>query len=89
MAIFSISYDLQLPQEYAGFYDTLEAYPHRQVMDSCWLIEANADAGEIRDALVPHISGGDALFVSRVSDDWAGAGTHCGEWLNEPKRQYA
>ena len=89
MAIFSISYDLQRPQEYTGFYDTLEAYPHWHVMDSCWLIETEASAGDVRDALMPHISGGDSLFVSRVSDDWAGAGTQCGEWLNAPQRQYA
>ncbi|WP_227368024.1 hypothetical protein [Halomonas sp. M20] len=89
MAIFSVNYDLRLPQEYAEFYQALEAYPHIHAMDCCWMIEADAEAGEIRDALMPFLAGGDALFVNRVSDGWAGAGTQCGQWLNQRIAQYA
>jgi hypothetical protein len=89
MAIFSVSYDLYLLQEYKEFYDTLEKYTHRYVMDSCWLVESEGSAGDVRDSLVPHINGGDSLFVSRVSEDWAGAGTQCGQWLDEPQHRQA
>ncbi|SFH86682.1 hypothetical protein [Modicisalibacter xianhensis] len=89
MAIYSIAYDLFQPQEYQAFYECLEAFPHVHVMDSLWLVQANEEAGALRDRLMPLISGGDALFVSRVSQDWAGAGTQCGEWLNAPERHQA
>lgn len=88
MAIFSVNHDLSQPKEYAEFYDVLEAHTHMHVMDSCWLIESDGDARSIRDQLMPHIHSSDALFVTRVSQDWAGAGTQCGQWLNEDGRQY-
>lgn len=86
MAIYSIAYDLLYPREYSDFYGCLESYPHVQVMDSFWLIQTESDASDIRDQLMPLLSGGDALFVSEVSQDWAGAGTQCGKWLNAPER---
>lgn len=88
MAIFSVSYDLYLPSEYKEFYDAIEGYPHTHVMDSCWLIEAQGNAQTIRDWLVEYIDDRDSLFVTRLSRDWAGARTHCGQWLNEEERDY-
>nr|WP_298375638.1 hypothetical protein [uncultured Halomonas sp.] len=89
MAIFSVNYDLRLPQEYNEFYDVLETYPHIHAMDSCWLIETDVEAGTIRDALMPHIASGDAVFVNRLSDDWAGTGIHCEQWLKQRAKKYA
>lgn len=90
MAVFSVNYDLYLPREYKAFYGVLEAYPHVQVMESCWLVELPAeDAKSVRDMLMRHINANDSLFVTRVSYDWAGAGTQCGQWLNRDERQYA
>lgn len=88
MAIFSVNYDLYFPKEYKEFYDALESYPHAHVMDSCWLIEAQGDAKSIRDTLMPHLNSNDSLFVARISEDWAGAGTQCGEWLNGKDRAF-
>ena len=89
MAIYSIAYDLFQPQEYQAFYDCLEAFPHVHVMDSLWLVQTDDNAGALRDCLLPLLSGGDSLFISRVSQDWAGAGTQCGEWLNDTERHQA
>ena len=89
MAIYSVAYDLFQPQEYSAFYDCLESCPHVHVMDSFWLIQTESDASALRDQLMPLISGGDALFITQVSHDWAGAGTQCGEWLNAPERSLA
>lgn len=88
MAVYSVSYDLGLPSEYASLYQALKAYTHIHVMDSHWLIQAQGDAKTIRDELMQHIDGNDALFVSCVSRDWAGAGTQCGGWLNAPERAF-
>lgn len=86
MAIYAIAYDLTLPQEYNGFYECLESYPHVHVMDSFWLIQADTESGELRDSLLPYIKRGDSLFISGMSQDWAGAGTQCGDWLKATDR---
>ncbi|WP_136067744.1 hypothetical protein [Modicisalibacter radicis] len=88
MPIFSVHYDLDLPDEYAAFYDALEAYTHRHVMDGCWLLETTGNAADIRDRLRPHLTSQDSLLVAQVSQDWAGAGTECGDWLNESQRNF-
>ncbi|MDW5375479.1 hypothetical protein R6258_00975 [Halomonas sp. HP20-15] len=88
MPIFSVHYDLNLPDEYAAFYDALETYKHLHVMDGCWLIEAPCNATDIRDQLRPHLTSQDALLVTHVNEDWAGAGTQCGDWLNENQRSF-
>ena len=86
MAIYSIAYNLNFPQEYNAFYECLESYPHIHVMDSLWLIQTDSESGELRDRLLPCINKGDALFISRMNQDWAGAGTHCGDWLKATDR---
>ncbi len=88
MPIFSVHYDLSLPDEYASFYEILESHTHLHVMDGCWLLEAAGSAADIRDQLRPHLTREDALLVTHVSQDWAGAGTHCGDWLNESQRSF-
>lgn len=88
MSIFSVHYDLNLPDEYAAFYDALESHAHLHVMDGCWLLEAAGSAAKIRDQLRPHLTSQDSLLVTHVSQDWAGAGTECGEWLNESQRRF-
>jgi hypothetical protein len=89
MSIFTISYDLYFPKDSKAFYYALASYPHAQIMDSFWLIEADSDAKTLRDELLEHLNGDDVLFVTQVSKDWAGAGTQCGQWLNASDRKYA
>ncbi|WP_129139888.1 hypothetical protein [Modicisalibacter coralii] len=89
MAVFNVSYDLQQPETYEGFYSLLESFPHDHIMDGCWLVESDDDAGSLRDQLKAHIHGQDAVFVVRIGDDWAGAGTQCGGWLNAPERRFS
>ena len=88
MAIYAVGYDLTFPHEYNAFYECLESFPHVHVMDSLWLIQTDSGSGEIRDRLLAHINKGDALFVSRMNQDWAGAGTQCGDWLKATERQW-
>lgn len=88
MAIYAVAYDLTFPQEYNAFYECLESYPHIHVMDSLWLVQTDCESGDLRDQLSTHIHKGDALFVSRMNQDWAGAGTQCGDWLKATERQW-
>ncbi|SFH42597.1 hypothetical protein [Modicisalibacter xianhensis] len=87
MTTYTIAYELTLTDGYKGFYEHLESYPHCRMMSSCWLIQSDSDAGEIRDKLVPFMNHGDSLFVAELSYEWAGAGTHCGNWLSAPERE--
>ncbi|WP_163648606.1 hypothetical protein [Modicisalibacter sp. 'Wilcox'] len=87
MPVYAVNYDLQRPDAYDGFYDILESVPHVSVMDGFWLLETEGDAGALRDRLKGQVHQEDAVFVMRVDEDWAGAGTRCGAWLNAEERR--
>lgn len=53
-------------------------------MPGVWLVESKAAAPQIRDFLKQHLGPSDALFVARISKNWAGRNLGEGfpEWMN-------
>lgn len=52
-------------------------------MPTLWLVESRANAPQIRDFLKQHLGPQDALFVARISKNWAGRnlGDGFAEWM--------
>lgn len=52
-------------------------------MPTVWLVESRAAAPQIRDFLKQHLGPQDALFVARISKNWAGRnlGDGFAEWM--------
>ena len=87
MAIYSVVFELLLPQEYEAFFSRLQNYPCKYVTDTCYLVEAEISSDFLRDKLMPLMGERDRVFITRVCDDWASAGTQCGSWLSAPERE--
>lgn len=52
-------------------------------MPTVWLVESKANAPQIRDFLKQHLGPQDALFIARISKNWAGRnlGDGFAEWM--------
>lgn len=52
-------------------------------MPNVWLVESRANAPQIRDYLKQHLGPNDALFVARITKNWAGRnmGEGFAEWM--------
>ena len=52
-------------------------------MPTVWLVESRANAPQIRDFLKQHLGPQDALFIARISKNWAGRnlGDGFAEWM--------
>jgi hypothetical protein len=75
MAIFHISYDLMVPgQSYAKLTGAIQALgPYSHILGSTWLVQSNASAAQIRDALLPCLDANDRIIVTKIND-WATKG---------------
>jgi hypothetical protein len=74
MKTYLIGYDLKAGQDYESLIQAIKkagsTWWHN--LDSTWLIRADADAGVIRDYLMPHIYKDDKLLVVEiVRGTWA------------------
>ncbi|GHA83147.1 hypothetical protein GCM10007159_00040 [Modicisalibacter luteus] len=89
MATYLVVFDLLLPQEYEAFCNQLQVYPCKHVTDTCYLIEIEIEISSehLRDKLMPLMGERDRVFIARIGEDWASAGTQCGSWLSAPERE--
>lgn len=89
MTVHAIVYDLHEPgQEYQELYDAIKSFgDYCHILESCWLVDTEDDASEIRDKLKPHIDSNDRLMVMRKSDTYPSWSTtfssDCTEWLHD------
>jgi hypothetical protein len=91
MAIYIVSYDLKQPgQVYEPVWEYFKKFNRCKPLESLYLIETSKSAGQVRDDIHALIDRNDKLLVIQVthSADWAGAKFGCGNWLNDPARQW-
>jgi hypothetical protein len=75
--VYLITYDLKSPNDTSvdysrvinGIKENFGTWCHLE--KSVWLVQSAQDAAAIRDLLIPYILFGDALFVARLSGNWA------------------
>lgn len=65
-----INYDLRSPgKDYTGLLNTIASIgPHCRVLRSCWYVQSDLSAQEIKELLHPYIDYNDKLLVSGVVD---------------------
>jgi hypothetical protein len=84
-----VTYDLREPNVTPENYELIIGgiktnYPTwAHIEKSVWLVDTVSDAGTVRDTLMAYIHEGDALFVARLTGNWAsyGLSTEIVEWL--------
>jgi CRISPR/Cas system-associated endoribonuclease Cas2 len=77
VAYFVVTYDVRLRNHsYQPLYDQLNAWQAAHLQDSVWLLEMNATAAAIRDALMAHMHRDDTACVVQlaVGANWATRG---------------
>lgn len=83
MAILLVTYDLKQPgRNYQPVYDYLKQFTYCKGMESAWLIDTNISTGNVRDALRAIVDANDAVFVVKITSDWASWNYNCATWLN-------
>lgn len=78
MAVYSISYDLNIPgQDYSGLIQAIKdtgAWWH--YLKSTWLVDTHLDASGIFNKIKPHIDNSDRILIIKVTRDYNG-------WLSQ------
>jgi hypothetical protein len=87
MKTYLVGYDLRAGQNYTSLIQAIKKAGSGwwHYLDSTWLITANANAGQIRDYLQPHVPVGDRLLVAPLEKKlWASLGldAEAVNWLN-------
>jgi hypothetical protein len=89
MAIILVSYDLKQPgRDYEPVWDYLKKFNHCKGLESVWLLDTGVSPATIRDKLRQLIDSNDVVLAIRVARDWATSRFSCGEWLNDPARNW-
>lgn len=89
MAIILVTYDLKTPgQDYKPVHDYLKTFSWCKGLESVWLLDTNVPTKTIRVTLQGLVDGNDKLFVTRLSQDWSSYNYFCGDWLNDPARNW-
>ena len=86
MALFMISYDYHKIRNYQPLYDLLNRWNAARLLESLWLVELNAGAMAVRDAVKSVADADDAFAVIELepSSGWAttaGVFTTGTDWL--------
>ena len=73
MPAFLISYDLRKQRNYQPLYDLLGQWQVAPLLESVWLANLNAGAGQVRDMLMRVTDGDDGVAVIEIASraDWA------------------
>lgn len=89
MAILLVTYDLKAPgRNYQPVYDYLKGFNYCKGMESVWLLDTQQAPATVRDKLKTIIDGNDKVFVVRLQRSWASLHYGCGDWLNDPQRNW-
>lgn len=89
LAIYVVTYDLKQPgRNYAPVHEYLKRFTYCKGLESVWLLDTTATPATIRDQLRSLVDGNDSVFVARLQGEWASFNYGCGEWLNDPKRNW-
>lgn len=90
MAVLCINYDLKVPgRDYQPLYDAIKTYTWCHILDSCWLIDTQKTASQVRDHLKGHVDGNDEVFVATLKGAWATTfSDQATEWLKSPSRNW-
>ena len=84
-----VTYDLRAPgRNYQPVHDFLRTFNYCKSMESVWLLDTVTPVPTIRDRLKALVDKNDSVFVTRIAQDWASVSFGCGDWLNEPGRQF-
>ncbi len=73
MALYAISYDLQKIRDYHPIWTKLYSWNAKKLLESLWMVELNATAVEIKDALKSVVDSDDSIAVIelKANSDWA------------------
>lgn len=90
MAILLVTYDLKAPgRNYQPVWTYLQSFTHCKGLESVWVLDTILDVAQVRDALNGLIDTNDRTFVCRIANrDWASMRYSCGDWLNDPARNW-
>jgi hypothetical protein len=89
MAIILVTYDLKQPgRDYKPVHDYMKTFSWCKGLESVWLLDTTTPTATIRDKLVALVDANDVVFVVKIARDWASARYYCGDWLNEPSRNW-
>jgi len=90
MSVYVINYDLKAPgRDYQPLYDAIKTFKWCHILESCWLIDTNKPASEIRDILKSKVDGNDEIFVARLGHEWAtNFSDQATEWLKSSDRSW-
>jgi len=90
MAIMAINYDLKAPgRDYQPLYDAIKTYTWCHILESCWLVDTQKTAAEVRDHLKAKVDGNDEIFVARLQGNWATSfSDQATDWLKSPSRNW-
>ena len=69
--LYIINYDLRTPgKDYTGLFNTIASIgPHCRALRSCWYVQSERSAQQIKELLHPNIDYNDKLLVSAVIDN--------------------
>lgn len=90
MAVFMVTYDLNKPgKNYEPLLAAIRRFPHCYALKSAFFIESTSNASAITGALMVHLDSNDALYVLRISREWAAnRPMNCTAWLQSPSRNW-
>lgn len=72
MKVYQINYDLRNQRDYERLHEKIQSLGNwAHVLNSCWVIESNMTAAQIRDALVAAMDHDDGLLVTRLTREAA------------------
>lgn len=89
MSILLVTYDLRQPgRDYRPVHEWLSRFTHCKGLESVWLLDTTWSPAQVRDVLMKLVDGNDRLFVCMLQRSWASLRYDCGDWLNDPARNW-
>lgn len=91
MAVYLITYDIKLgegPRDYDDLYAAIAEFDSVKILYSVYLLVSTSNAAALRQHFRQFLDPNDRIWVSKVTDDHAGAIMDAGvKWLNTHPRR--